>query len=792
MPITANLGRIADCGQFFVYRLSEWDGGKWRRKQPWGDGHVTSPSDPSGWTSYSAAAARVATMTSSDSVAWAVGLWITADLNVFFLDIDRLAADYQLDDEATCLLQKFPGCMVEWSSSRRGLHIVGSHNGGLRHIKRNGRLELYTADRGIALSTDATGTIDTNHHDALQELIDAQFRAPVVRLQGQPAPVATGGPDMAALSLALRQADKIMAAPDGERNHTLNTAAYTLGGMVGAGRMSRDQARSTLMSAVERAGWGNMELQAAKIEQALDSGVDEPIAPAESFTADTPLTMVGLIDDFMREVNTVGTFRELMETVVPKITQAAIPHNMIGGLANCVNSRLDFFNARMPIADLRALLAPRRAPDTPEAPLWVQRHCYVKRNDKFLNVTTGVEVSARAFDAEYNRMMPQLPNGKRESASEWATDRWSIRTVDDVDYRPDQPVYFTYEGIEYVNKFSPDSFPVVAEPTADCSAAIQAFCNHLYLLSGQREHVYFSLLKWLAHNVQNPGHKIRWSPVIKGVQGDGKSMVGDLMFAVMGSRNVKMTSNATLSNSGNFTDWATGAAVNFIEEIRLSGKQKHDLFNAMKIFISDTRCEINRKGRVSSGAVVNYTNHWANTNYSDALPIEPKDNRRWMVVFSPYSNIQEAVSAKGFSNVAELVGHFKWMGDAMRREPGAWRQWLLGIDLSDFAPDARAPDTDEAGIMARASEDDLEQVVIDIIERGGLGIHRDAFSAMRVGKAVELELGYTPRGRAWNAILSRLGYIQFGPMYMDGKTHRIWTKNNVDLDEIKRLLITDG
>lgn len=791
MSIRGNLGRVADCGQFFIYRLSDWNGSKWTRKQPWGNGHVVSPSEPSNWTSYDAALARCESLTAAGGdVAWAVGLWLTADLNVFFLDIDRLAADYTLDDEATAMLQCFPGCMVEWSSSRRGLHIIGSHSGNLRHAKRSGRMELYTTERGIALGDAATGTVDTNGHDALSALIAERFAPAATISISLPPGVTPSQPDMGALSLALRQCDKIISAPEGERNHTLNTAAYTLGGMVGAGRITREDARAALVSAVQRAGWGNMSLQMSKIDQALNSGLDAPIVkqpPPEPVAA--ALSMNGLIAQFMGEVNRSGTYTELMDGVVPRVIEAAIPHNMIGGLANCINARLDFFNMRMPIADLRGLLSPRRTTTVPDAPLWVQKHCYIKRLDKFFDVTTGVEVTSKAFDAQYNRMMPERSNGKRESASEWATDRWGIRTVDDVDYRPDQPVYFTQEGVEYVNRFSPDSMAPVAAPTPNASQAIQAFANHLFALAGQRNEVYTALLQWLAHNVQRPGHKIRWSPLIKGIQGDGKSMIGDLMFAVMGSRNVKMTSNATLANSGGFTDWATGAAVNFIEEIRLSGTKKHELFNAMKIFISDTRSEINRKGKVSSGAVVNYTNHWANTNFNDALPIEPKGNRRWMVVFSPYSNIMEAVRAKGLSNIGELVEHFKWMGESMRGEPGAWRSWLLSVDLSDFSPDSRAPETAETAIMARASEDDIEQVIADIIEQGGIGVHRDAFSATRLGKLVEMELGYIPRGKAWNAILSKLGYIQFGPMSLDGKMHRIWTKNQMESEEIRQILM---
>ena len=129
-------------------------------------------------------------------------------------------------------------------------------------------MELYTADRGIALGTAANGSIDTNAHAALAQLVNEQFQ-PTAAITIAP-PATTGEPDMGALALALRQCDKIVTAPEGERNHTLNTAAYTLGGMVGAGRISREDARAALIAAVQRAGWGNLPLQISKIDQAIE------------------------------------------------------------------------------------------------------------------------------------------------------------------------------------------------------------------------------------------------------------------------------------------------------------------------------------------------------------------------------------------------------------------------------------------------------------------------------------------------------------------------------------------
>ena len=795
MSIRSNLGRIAECGQFFVYRLSEWDGAKWRRKQPWGNGHPVSPSDPSNWSSYDAMAARVAALPTSDTVTWAVGLWITADLDIFFLDIDKLPADYTLDDEATSLLQQFPGCMVEWSSSRRGLHIIGSHNGPVRHGKRAGRLELYTDERGIALGTTASGTVDTNCNAALAALIDSTFPPPALRITPPVAPGAAVETDMGALALALRQAEKIVKAPDGERNHTLNTAAYVLGGMVGAGRISRAEARAALVSAVERAGWGNMPLQLSKIDQALDSGVSEPIVLTAPVAAMPPGPAAtdwhSITDQAISNINNTGTYRELTDTVIPAIGELRIPKPHSERVVQALARRLELFDAKQPIGEVRRLVTP---PATNSAlvdstpPDWFAGMCYVKRNDKFFNVTTGSEYTAEGFRTEYSRFMPFTTAGKREDPVQWARERWNIVTVDDTMYHPTQEPFFTHGGKQYANTFNPASMPAITEPSQHCAMCIQAFQNHLYMLCNQRDWLYNLLLQWLAFNVQHPGHKIRWSPLIKGVQGDGKSIVGDLIFEVMGEANVKITSPSNISNKGGFTDWATGKAVNFIEEIRLEGREKHALYNAMKLFVGDTRTDVNRKGRAAGDTMPNVMNHWANSNYGDAIPVDPRE-RRWLIVFSPYTTIEDAAAAKGLPDADSLVRHFKMLGMSMRAEPGAWRGWLMSIDTSQFDPDGRAPDTPERESMRLMSGNTMDQAIVDILEAGGHGITKDCFSSACLLGMVKIKTGENPDNRGWNSTLTRLGYLQMTKtVWWNGSSHRIWAKKSLTNDEIREIL----
>ena len=812
MSIAANLGRLAACNQFFVYRLSEWSAteNKWKRKQPWSlkyDNNI-KPQMSYNWMSYDAALAAVMRQPVTPGVTWCVGMWITESLGVFFLDIDKLPADYTTTPEANALLARFPGCMVEWSSSRRGVHVIGSRTADIDHCNESPPLELYTDERGIALGLTASGSADTDATEAFATLVTERFPPKPRVATGPVMPPIPGAPaDLSAVSLVLRQADRITRAPQGERNAALNGAAFVVGGMVGAGRISRDEARAALVSAVERAGWGDMDVQCGKIDQALDAGAQEPIAravpvvpgvpvvttPGVPAIADAPAVetdWTDIVDRAITMINNVGSYKELMSVVLPAIQELRIDSDYSERVVKALGKRLDLFDAKPSVAKLRQMVSPAPRAELADTapPEWFAPFCYVRRTESYYNTLTCTEFSADNFRTEYTRFMPLKPNGTREDPVQWARERWNVVTVDDTMYRPDRGVYFDFSGRQYANSFNPASLPALAAPSPACHIAIQAFQDHLRLLCSGREWLFEKLLQWIAFNVQNPGRKIRWMPLIKGVGGDGKSIVGELIFETLGEQNVKLTSISNLANSGGFTDWAMGKCVNVIEEIRLEGRERKKIYNAMKNFIGDTRADINRKGKASSESSTNITNHWANSNYGDAMPLD-EDDRRICVVFTPYDNIDEAVAAKGLPDRSSLVKHFKMLGASMRSEPGAWRAWLMSVDTSSFDPDDRAPDTPERQSMILMSSDSMDQAVIDAIERGGPGINRRVFSSSRLMGMMSFGPEGQPNSRGWNALLSRLGYRQMSKtIWWDGSAHRIWARKEISADEIRSIL----
>lgn len=756
----------------------------------------------------------------------ALGYWLTEAAGMFFIDLDEcVQADGSLDATSARIAAPFvqAGCFFEASSSGRGAHIIGRYTGNLpAHCNRRPnthKYEFYTRDRGIALNLDrATGNSAVDATGLLLTMLPEIFppRTVVVSLPtGQRRPEWRGPEDDDEL---LRRA---LAAT--------GSAAARLGGKatfgdLWSGRVQQDS-EADMALASHLAFWTGCDVE--RIERMMKrSGLardkwnerrrdttylmftihnacmttqnvyQEPerknmLAAAIGTPGPGAVDWHAITRETIAKINNTGTFEELSDHVIPTLGTLGLPHIHAERVVSALGKRLELFDAKQPVGKLRSLVTP---PVTGGAitdttpPDWFAGMCYVKSNDKFLNVITGSQYTAEGFRTEYARFMPFTPAGKREDPVTWARERWNIVTVDDTMYHPAQPPFFVHGNRQYANTFNPNSMPAITVPSAQCSMCIQAFQSHLYMLCGQRDWLYVLLLQWLAHNVQHPGHKIRWSPLIKGVQGDGKSIVGDLIFAVMGEANVKITSPSNISNKGGFTDWATGKAVNFIEEIRLEGKEKHALYNAMKLFVGDTRADMNRKGRASGDTMPNVMNHWANSNYGDAIPVDPRE-RRWCIVFSPYMTIEDAAADKGLPDADSLVRHFKMLGASMRAEPGAWRGWLMSIDTSLFDPDGRAPITPEREMMRLMSGNTMDQAIVDVLDAGGHGITRDCFSSACLLGMVKIKTGENPDNRGWNSTLTRLGYIQMTKtVWWNGSSHRIWAKKSLTNDDIREIL----
>jgi len=433
---------------------------------------------------------------------------------------------------------------------------------------------------------------------------------------------------------------------------------------------------------------------------------------------------------------------------------------------------------RLPKADVRKLLGTTRPvvvqEVNAEAPEWVQPWVFVTEGDKFFNIETKQEVTSLGFRAMHNRLMPFDEHGNREKADQWAVETWNTPVVAHKAYMPSAGPVFEMFGLQWVNLYRPESAP--EEPvsfSAEDLDAIEVVKGHFETyLADQRERDL--LLSWIAHQVQHPGVKVRWSPYVHGVPGDGKSFFSELIAVAMGAQNVRSLNGSTLES--NFTDWAVGYAVVAIEEMKQHGHNRYDIMNRVKPFITNTAIEIHPKGKPSYTAP-NVSNYIIFSNYLDGAPVDEGD-RRYMFLSSQLTT----------ERAKELTeeGYFKTLFDAVNGHAGAIRKWLMGVAAhAEFDPNGRAPDTAVKHTVVEMSKSELDIAAEELIERGAAGVGRLVVSSAHFTRALQGAGDDAPAGWRVNGLLTRLGFRFAFRKKWKGEACRIWVKQGHAVTEEK-------
>lgn len=427
-----------------------------------------------------------------------------------------------------------------------------------------------------------------------------------------------------------------------------------------------------------------------------------------------------------------------------------------------------------------------------ELPQWLGGWVYVTDDDRFYRIDSDEWLTVQGFNIRFNRNLPLGDSGAPiGQASDLATTHYQIPIVTRALYLPWAGAIFELNGVKCVNKYRPSSPPTAVESMSYAGVLAKGvIMKHLNLICGGRKDVVRTLVNWIAHNVQKPGVKVRWAPLIKGIEGDGKSLIGQLMGCVMGAANVKSVSPKVLGTD--FTGWSENAAVVTLEELKLTGHSRWDILNALKPFITNDDIEVHRKGKDGRNTI-NTVNYIAFTNYADALPLTDTD-RRWWIVFTPFSDKDGLAAAVGAGpNGVELVAYFNSIHDVIQKNGAELRRWLLDHPIdSDFQPNASAPMTDEKAVMIGMSIDEEQRAVQDILEKGGVGITQDVFASSYVNsEVVASNADISLATSSWSRLLIKMGYTRLPKkLKWRGKTEIIWVKGhrNLPLEKARELL----
>ncbi|UZZ64566.1 DNA primase [Curvibacter phage PCA1] len=456
----------------------------------------------------------------------------------------------------------------------------------------------------------------------------------------------------------------------------------------------------------------------------------------------------------------------------------------------------DVFRVKLPIATVRGLVAEvavktqsRNVVENlceyrwSDLPKWVHDWSYITFDDKFYKHDSSQLLTTQGFNAKFNRELARTEDGDLFlSAAREALDNLAIPVVSKGVYAPGVPVFFKDDSGDWcINTFRPSSVPKAAEHLSEAGQrAVQVFKRHVDLICGGRSEVSESLFVWMAYRVQNPSKRVNWAPVIKGIEGDGKSYFLDVLGAVLGEANVGRINPTLLGQD--FNGWAEGRLVVGIEEMWLPGANRYETSNALKPNISNDRIPIHRKGK-DPYLVINTAMYFALTNYADAVPLTDSD-RRYFVVFSPFNTTEQLREA--LAQFGGMDAYFNELFASKDLHADALRRWLLDYPIpATFNPKGRAPETDEKQQMVALNTTEEESVIREVIENGGYGIAKNVICSSALSNAVLTENpSLVIKTSAWNRLLSRLGWTKVvKKVKWDGAAHWIWVNVKVPTDQ---------
>lgn len=428
-------------------------------------------------------------------------------------------------------------------------------------------------------------------------------------------------------------------------------------------------------------------------------------------------------------------------------------------------------------ADIKALEKPA---GSIREPLWAKGVCYVAAVQQFYRHRTGEKYRAEAFNCAYARHLLPTEDSLKDAGipvtpaslskpivlpADYALNHLKIATVYDYDYDPSRPTetVFTRAGRRYVNTYSatyPELDPVGAEKAGELLQ------RHLCVLVSEPDYR-TALIDFMAFQVQSPGRKVRWAPMLQSVEGGGKTFLAEAMKAVLGGEHVKTIVGETVKKGWN--EWGWGGQLIVLDEVRVAGSNRYEIMNALKPLITNDSFTINQRNR-DTREMRNCANYLIFSNHHDALTLSSGD-RRYFVIKSP---LQTKAQVKALGSE-----YFPPLYEMLRSFPGALRAFLDDWEISpSFNPDADAPRTKYFSEMVSDSACDLTATVRRLLLEGDHPlIQFDIVSSKSLMDMLQLEDGMSRVSQQQLAqCLRDEGYHQEGRHQIGGEKHYIWAR----------------
>jgi len=416
-----------------------------------------------------------------------------------------------------------------------------------------------------------------------------------------------------------------------------------------------------------------------------------------------------------------GDHVQLTKSIPDKIRQVAFSAGDFELLVGLLQKKIkEALNTAMPIAVLRKMCKYDRSADIYETEdgvlvdgkaeimAWTDGFVYLTSTGEYFNKNACESYKPTVVDSMYRKFMKVASkDGTLKTigrASDYLDSEAQVPIVRGCLYHPGKAKEFKFHGGTYVNvyqDFSPKGKPdalILKETT-------RILDNHFNLLltGHDRDNVKY----FLAMIIQNPGVKLRWSILLQGHYGNGKSFLAQLMGKAMGGH---VNSVDASKLKGQFNPFATGSRLCVLEEMRLNRNESDEIMEKLKTMVANETVTIERKNR-DVVEVPNVTNYLMLTNSRTSLQINEGDRRYYLV------KTRQQNEGHVFRDMPEEYFNelFKALGS-----PAACRQYFENIKIPDSFNINKMPKADQQvrDMFIETSKSDIQLAVEEILKEG--------------------------------------------------------------------------
>ncbi len=763
---------------FIVYRLlPQADGSLDKVPVDPFTGKNCDPHDPTAWLLPDEAVMWAEQMGRGFGVGVVISEQVTLPngLRLFCLDLDKCRDGERWLPHAASFCARFPGALIEVSVSGNGLHVFGCYSGERpEHRVKNKtyKIELYSRLRFIAITGHgAIGSALVDHTAAFHKLAREFFEPREEIEYGDtltevPVPEWVGpSDDDELLRRALRShsggavlggkaafadlftANEVVLAKvfpafkntpwdySGADQALANHLAFWTGNdgvrierlmrRSGLVRDKWDDRPGYLVGTINRAC--GSQKQWYKDPRGMSSSPDTQPAPPAVETANPPLA---------------GTYSSTDSTAGgAAFSPPPAPLTIDGG-----------FIARPPVGDYLTL----------SQQLGLFNGCVYVQDVHQVMMPGGFLLSSERFDAEFSGYtFAVTADGQTPAKRAWDafvhSQVYHFPKVKGVFFDPRRPPreVMVRDGWTFINSWVPIEIP---QSKGDVTPYLQHLKRILPL--GNDAEI---LLAYFAAVVQYPGYKFQWWPLIQGVEGNGKTILSELLEAAVGARYTHWPKAAEIGSKFNAPFY--GKILVLVEDVKIS-EARESLWETIKPMITGRKLEIESKGVDKVTREVCF-NGVLNTNHKNGIRKTRNDRR-----IGPFFCAQQHESDLARDGMTEE--YFNWLrGWIANGGREAVAEFLHTYPIPDaynpVTKAIRAPKTTATEEAITAGLGSVEQEVLEAIEQGSTGFRGGWVSSVALDRLLALmgKAASIPRTKR-RELLESLGYT-LHPALPDGR-----------------------